>query len=338
MPSRDRRQLRDGGVLGEADLAEVRLVHAQEERGLRPDRSLVVGGARAVRRPDLVQPGARAGEHVGDAKAVADLDQLTARHEHVAAVGQRREGEQQRTCVVVDDERALRAGEPPQETGQMMLTGAAAAVDEVVFQVRVAKRHLGDAVDGGLGERRAAEIRVDEDAGCVQHAPELRPPAGLEPCKRAQRRGRRGRRRPGSPREPARAPFAQPRAPPGAARARDARLGAARRRRAGREASSETQCKQGCLLNYQRAQAHPARRHGRDPARRRHGGHRRRRPRRVLRRPAAAGRHRARGRASRSPSPSSSTAGGWTSRRDGCCASTSRRPSGPSRRQGGTPS
>ena len=57
----------------------------------------------------------------------------------------------------------------------------------------------------------------------------------------------------------------------------------------------ETQCKQGCLLNYQRAQAHPARRHGRDPARRRHGGHRRGRSRRVLRRPAAAGRHRARG-------------------------------------------
>ncbi len=68
----------------------------------------------------------------------------------------------------------------------MMLARAAAAVDEVVFQVRVAERHLGDAVDGRLGERRAPEIRVDEDAGGVQHAPELRPPAGLEPCERAQ--------------------------------------------------------------------------------------------------------------------------------------------------------
>ena len=68
----------------------------------------------------------------------------------------------------------------------MMLAGAAAAVDEVVFQVRVAQRHLGDAVDGGPSERRAAEIRVDEDAGGVQHAPELRLPAGLEPCEGAQ--------------------------------------------------------------------------------------------------------------------------------------------------------
>ena len=43
------------------------------------DRALVVGGARAVRRPDLDEPRARAREHVGDAEAVADLDQLAAR-------------------------------------------------------------------------------------------------------------------------------------------------------------------------------------------------------------------------------------------------------------------
>src|SRR5437764_12600446 len=62
----------------EADDAEVRLVDAEEEGGLRPDRALVVGGARPVRRPDLDEAPARACEHLRDPEAVADLDQLAA--------------------------------------------------------------------------------------------------------------------------------------------------------------------------------------------------------------------------------------------------------------------
>ena len=103
------------GLLGEADDAEVRLVDAQEQRGVRPDRALVVGGARAVRRPDLDEAGAGAGEHVGDAEAVADLDQLAARDEHLAPLGERGEREQHRGGVVVDDERGLGAGQPAED-------------------------------------------------------------------------------------------------------------------------------------------------------------------------------------------------------------------------------
>ena len=94
--ARDGARARRSRLLGEADDAEVRLVDAQEERGLRPDRALVVGGARAVRRPDLDEPRARAGEHVGDAEAVADLDQLAARDDDLAALGERGEREQHR--------------------------------------------------------------------------------------------------------------------------------------------------------------------------------------------------------------------------------------------------
>ena len=90
VPPRDRRELRELRQLGEPDDAEVRLVHAQEERGLRADRALVVGGARAVRRADLDEPRAGAREHVGDAEAVADLDQLAARDEHLAALARAR--------------------------------------------------------------------------------------------------------------------------------------------------------------------------------------------------------------------------------------------------------
>ena len=91
------------------------------------DRALVVGGARAVRRADLDEPRARAREHVGDAEAVADLDQLAARDEHLAALGERGEREQHRGGVVVHDERGLGAGQPAQDRGDVILPRAARA-------------------------------------------------------------------------------------------------------------------------------------------------------------------------------------------------------------------
>ena len=90
-----------------------------------PVAALVVGRARAVRRPDLDEARAGALEHLGDAEAVADLDQLAARHEHLAAVGERGKREQQRGGVVVDDERGLGAGEPPQQRRDVVLARAA---------------------------------------------------------------------------------------------------------------------------------------------------------------------------------------------------------------------
>ena len=89
-------------------------MHAQEQRRLRADRALVVGGARAVRRADLDEPRARAGEHVRDAEAAADLDQLAAGDEHLAPFRERGEREQHGGGVVVDDERGLGACDPAQ--------------------------------------------------------------------------------------------------------------------------------------------------------------------------------------------------------------------------------
>ena len=108
-PLRDLRELAERRLLGEADDAEVGLVDAQDERRLRADRALVVGDPRAVGRADLDEPRARAREHVGDPEAVADLDQLAARDEHLAALGERGEGEHHGGSVVVDDERRLGA-------------------------------------------------------------------------------------------------------------------------------------------------------------------------------------------------------------------------------------
>ena len=69
----------DADVLDEPELAEVGLVHAQHRAGVRRERALVVGQPRAVGRPDLDEPRARLGDHVGHAEAAADLDELPAR-------------------------------------------------------------------------------------------------------------------------------------------------------------------------------------------------------------------------------------------------------------------
>ena len=179
VPPRDGRQLLEARLLREADDAEVRLVDAEEQRRLGPDRPVVVGRARSVRRPDLDEPRARAGEHVRDPEAVADLDQLPARDDDLAALGQRGEGEQDRGGVVVDDDRRLGARQPPQQRREVVLARAARTARQVVLEVGVAA-DLGDPVEGGLRRRRAPEVRVDQHAGGVEHPAERRPACGGE--------------------------------------------------------------------------------------------------------------------------------------------------------------
>src|ERR1044071_3397038 len=84
--ARDGRDLLEPGPLLEADDAEVRLVDAEHDGRLRPDRALVVGGASSVRRPDFDEPRPGTREHVRDPEAVADLDQLAARDDDLEAL------------------------------------------------------------------------------------------------------------------------------------------------------------------------------------------------------------------------------------------------------------
>ena len=165
-------------LLGEADQAEVGLVDAEQQRRLRADRAVVVAGASAVGRPDLAQPGARTREHVGNAESVADLDQLAARDEHFASLGQRGQREQHGCGVVVDDQGGLRAGQPPQDRGGVVLARAAAALAEVVLEVRVAARDRVHPLQCFPRERCAPEIGMDDHAGGVDRPSQTRPTSG----------------------------------------------------------------------------------------------------------------------------------------------------------------
>ena len=118
-----------------------------------------------------------AGEHVGNPEAVADLDQLPARDDDLAPFGKSGQSEHHGRGVVVDDERRLGARDPLQQPDEMILSRAARPCVEVVLQIRIAAANLDDAIERGLRERCPAEIRVDQDARGVEHAPQ-RWPAG----------------------------------------------------------------------------------------------------------------------------------------------------------------
>ena len=136
----------------------------------------IVLDAGPVRRPHLAQARSRTLEHVRDPEAVADLDQLAPRDEHLATLGERGEREQHRRRVVVHDERRLGTGEAPQERSEMILPRAARTGGQVVLEIREAASDLEHARQSRLRERRPAEIRVEEDARRVQHALESRTP------------------------------------------------------------------------------------------------------------------------------------------------------------------
>ena len=172
VPLRDLRQLGDGRKLREADEPEVRLVHPQEQRRLGPDRTLVVRGASPVRRPDLDEPRARARQHVRDPEAVADLDQLAARDEHLPSLGERGQGEQDSGRVVVHDEHSLRARQTSEDPRHVILPRAARARAQVVLEVRVAAPDLVDALESRLRQRCAPQVRVHDHARRVQGAPQ----------------------------------------------------------------------------------------------------------------------------------------------------------------------
>jgi hypothetical protein len=85
-------------------------MHAEQQSRSRRERPLEVFNVNAVRRSNLDQLGAAACEHFGQAKSAADLHELTASYDNLAALRKRVEHQEDRSGAVVDDERILRPG------------------------------------------------------------------------------------------------------------------------------------------------------------------------------------------------------------------------------------
>ena len=191
--ARDPHQLGQLDVAGEAEHPVIGRVHAQDRARLGAERARVVGRAGAIGRADLAQARARALHDLGDAEAVADLDELTARDDDLAPAPERCKREHECRCAVVDADRRFRAGQLAHECRDVILPPAAPARGEVELQVRVARRDGLHALERGVRERRAAEVRVQDDAGGVEHRTER----WFERCPHAPAQLGRERRRGG---------------------------------------------------------------------------------------------------------------------------------------------
>ena len=171
----------DLDLLGEADGAEVRRVRAQDDAGALAQRRRVVAQPRAVRGADLDQQRAGLSDHLRDAKAAADLDELPARDDDLAPrPRQCRGGQEHGGGAVVDREPGLRAGHLAQQTLDVRVARAPLAGGEIELEVRVAlgrRRHRGA---GARRQRSAPEVRVHHHARGVEHAAQR----GLEPLAR----------------------------------------------------------------------------------------------------------------------------------------------------------
>ena len=160
-----RGQVAQLGAGGEARDTEIAGMDAQQQ-----PRALVDGGAvivqmRAVGRADLAQNRAGARHDIGNAEAVADLDQLAARDHHFAARRELVQGQKDGRGIVIHDDTAG-AEQPFEQRRRVDIPLAAAALGEVVLEVAVAGRN------GGGPERRASEVGMEHDAGGIDDAPQ----------------------------------------------------------------------------------------------------------------------------------------------------------------------
>jgi hypothetical protein len=161
------RELGDRHGRRETGDQEVRGVHLQHERGLVVDRSGVVREPHPVRRTHLAEARTHRLQQLGDPEAVADLDQLPARH-HDGATRRERAGDQgECRGPVVDDVHAPGVGHGGGERCHRGTAApAAAAGGEVELHVGRARRHS-ERVHGGRRQRGPAEVGVHEHAGGV---------------------------------------------------------------------------------------------------------------------------------------------------------------------------
>ena len=134
-----RSQLRQGGPRGESPMRKL-LGWTRSSRRVRSVmRVAIILDAGAVGGADLAQNGARAGHDVGDAEAVADLDQLAARDHHLRARRQFVQRQEDRGGVVVDGDGGG-AQQPFEQGGGVHVALAAAPRGQVVFQVGITRR------------------------------------------------------------------------------------------------------------------------------------------------------------------------------------------------------
>ncbi len=197
-------ELGDVGLGDEAPLLEVAAVDLQDQGRAGGEGAAVVREVGPVGRADLEELDTGPLHHCRDAKGPADLDQLAPGHDDGPAHREGVQRQQQGGRIVVDDMGRLGPGEQRELGGEPAQARAATTGLEVELEARVALCGPGDSGPGRGGERGAAQVGVQQDAGGVQDPSRMGrgQPAGFEGDPDGQvlenrRRPRRGPRRHG---------------------------------------------------------------------------------------------------------------------------------------------
>ena len=132
---------------------------------------MVVRGVRPVCGADLDQPRSASGHDIRDPETPANFDQFAARDYRLAAVGACVERKDQGGSAIVDDQRVFSARQLAQESSAVHVPGSPRARLQVVLEVGRAAGRVQHRVDRALGERCAAEVGVQDDAGGVDDRP-----------------------------------------------------------------------------------------------------------------------------------------------------------------------
>ena len=138
---------------------------------IRTDGRTVVLEPCLVGRADFDQAGTALTDHIRHTEAAADLHELTSRHDHLAAVAERREHEQDGRRAVVDRERGFGRRQLAQQRLDRLGPRSAPAGREIEFEIAVGGGDLRDRRYRLGCERSAAEIGVQNDARGVDGSP-----------------------------------------------------------------------------------------------------------------------------------------------------------------------
>jgi hypothetical protein len=175
-----RRELGDGSRFDEAHHPVVRRVHLEDEGGVGPDRGCVVGGPGAVGGAHFDEPAAGLGHDLGHPEAAADLDQLAPGYDDLTAAGQRRQREQHRRRVVVDDEAGFGTARPGEQRPCVFVPRSPLAAVHAVLEVGVTATDRPSGGERVVSDRRPTEVRVHDDAGGVDDGTQEAVPEPLD--------------------------------------------------------------------------------------------------------------------------------------------------------------
>ncbi len=143
---------------------EVGSVGAQDDTRRFRKRLLIIAGVHAICRANFNQFCAGLLHHVRDAESAADLHQLRAGDDCALAPGEGCQRQHNSRGVVIDHQGSLCAGNFLQDSFSVDQTRAAFSFVQVVFQVGVALRDGSHGCNGRLGERRASQVGMQDNA------------------------------------------------------------------------------------------------------------------------------------------------------------------------------